>query len=139
MAKMDIVAKAFGLDLEEEFFLVAGGVKEHRCRLTADRLERMINGKWSVMSGLLEDMMLGVYTVEQVEWKPKVGESFWTYWGKNWFVRQYKHKGTFESEIRVASSVVFRTREEAYEARPIAYELITGKKWEGEEDVAKVG
>lgn len=67
MAKMDIVAKAFGLDLEEEFFLVAGGVKEHRCRLTADRLERTINGKWSVMSGLLEDMMLGVYTVEQVE------------------------------------------------------------------------
>ena len=50
-----------------------------------------------------------------------------------------KNLNTFESALKIASSVAFRTREEAYANRAVAYELITGKKWEEKNDVAKVG
>lgn len=138
--RMEIVARAFGLDIGEEFYLLSeSGVKEHRCRFTEEHMERLTAGEWGLSSGLLEGLLMGEYTVEQVEWKPKVGESYWTYCGKSWYVKQFKHRGTFESNLRVASSVAFRTKEEAYAARETAYELITGKKWEEENDVAKVG
>ncbi len=136
--RMAIVAKAFGVELNEEFHLVnEGGLKEHICRLTEERMERLTAGEWMSVSGLLERMLMGEYTVEPVEWKPKVGEEFWTFWGEQWYVRRQKNSGTFESELKIASNLAFRTQEEALKARPTAYELITGKKWEEKND--KVG
>ena len=132
MCKMEFVAKAFDVEMGEEFYLASEGVKHHKCRLTDKGIERLVGDEWTLMNGLLEKMLLGEYTVEPTEWKPKVGEDFWTYWGEKWYVRRQKNSNTFEGALKIASKLAFRTQEEALEARPIAYELITGKKWEGE-------
>lgn len=128
--KIQVVANALGVEMGEEFYLVSEeGVKQHRCRFADKGIERLTGDEWTVMNGLLEKVLLGGYTVVQVDWKPKIGEAYFTYFQENWVIRRVINKGTFESMLKIRSGVAFRTRDEAREARPTIYEMITGKKW----------
>ena len=139
MSKMETLANMFDVNIGEEFWLVKGGLKEHKCRFTETTLERHLDGEWVRSVSLLGQLLQDDFTVETVVWRPKVGEHYWTYCRYDWAVCKVKNLNTFESALKIASSVAFRTREEAYANRAVAYELITGKKWEEKNDVAKVG
>jgi hypothetical protein len=127
--KIQVIANALGVEMGEEFYLVGGGVKQHRCRFTDKGIERLTGGEWTVMNGLLEKVLFGGYTAEPVDWKPKIGEAYFTYFQENWVIRRVVNKGTFESLLKIRSGVAFRTRDEALAAREAVYEMITGKKW----------
>lgn len=139
MSKMETLANMFDVNIGEEFWLVKGGLKEHKCRFTETTLERHLGGEWVRSVSLLGHLLQDDFTVEPVVWRPKVGEEYWTFWGEGWNVYKRKNLNTFESALKIASSVAFRTKEEAFANRAVAYELITGKKWEEKNDVAKVG
>lgn len=131
MSKMETLANMFDVKIGEEFWLVnEGGLKEHKCRFTETTLERHLGGEWVHSVSLLGQLLLDDFTVEPVVWRPKVGEHYWTYRRYDWAVCKVKNLNTFESALKIASSVAFRTKEEAYSNRAEAYELITGKKWE---------
>lgn len=132
MSKMETLANMFGVNIGEDFWLVnEGGLKEHKCRFTETTLERHLGGEWVRSVSLLGQLLQDDFTVEPVIWRPKVGEHYWTYCRYDWAVCKVKNLNTFESALKIASSVAFRTREEAYANRAAAYELITEKKWEG--------
>ena len=131
MSKMETLANMFDVNIGEEFWLVKGGLKEHKCRFTETTLERHLGGEWVRSVSLLGHLLQDDFTVEPVVWRPKVGEEYWTFWGEGWNVYKRKNLNTFESALKIASSVAFRTKEEAFANRAVAYELITGKKWEG--------
>lgn len=140
MSKMETLANMFDVNIGEECWLVnEGGLKEHKCRFTKTTLERHLGGEWVSSVSLLGQLLQDDFTVEPVVWRPKVGEHYWTYCRYDWAVCKVKNLNTFESALKIASSAAFRTREEAYANRAAAYELITGKKWEEKNDVAKVG
>ena len=42
MCKMEFVAKAFDVEMGEEFYLASEGVKHHKCRLTDKGIERFL-------------------------------------------------------------------------------------------------
>lgn len=131
MSKMETLANMFDVKIGEEFWLVnEGGLKEHKCRFTEKMMERYVSGAWGCAATLLGLLLQGGYTPEPVVWRPKVGEEYWTFGGEGWNVYKRKNLNTFESALKIASSVAFRTKEEAFANRAAAYEIITGKKWE---------
>ena len=131
MSKMETLANMFDVKIGEEFWLVnEGGLKEHKCRFTETTLERHLGGEWVRSVSLLGHLLLDDFTVEPLVWRPKVGEEYWTFGGEGWNVYKRKNLNTFESALKIASSVAFRTKEEAFANRAAAYEIITGKKWE---------
>lgn len=140
MSKMETLANMFDVKIGEEFWLIdEKGNNKYKCRFTQTALERYFGGEWVRSVSLLGQLLQDDFTVEPVVWRPKVGEEYWTFWGEGWNVYKRKNLNTFESALKIASSVAFRTKEEAFANRAAAYELITGKKWEEKNDVAKVG
>ena len=140
MSKMETLANMFDVKIGEEFWLIdEKGNNKYKCRFTQTALERYFGGEWVRSVSLLGQLLQDDFTVEPVVWRPKVGEEYWTFWGEGWNVYKRKNLNTFESALKSASSVAFRTKEEAFANRAAAYELITGKKWEEKNDVAKVG
>ena len=140
MSKMETLANMFDVKIGEEFWLIdEKGHNKYKCRFTQTALERYFGGEWVRSVSLLGQLLQDDFTVEPVVWRPKVGEEYWTFWGEGWNVYKRKNLNTFESALKIASSVAFRTKEEAFANRAAAYELITGKKWEEKNDVAKGG
>ena len=132
MSKMETLANMFDVKIGEEFWLIdEKGNNKYKCRFTENALERHLGGEWVRSVSLLGQLLQDDFTVEPVVWRPKVGEYYRTYCRYDWAVCKVKCLNTFESALKIASSVAFRTKEEAYSNRAAAYEIITGKKWEG--------
>ena len=107
----EMIAKARGLELNEEFFMSNGGIKcKHR--VTEKRLEVLgILGKWGA-SGLTDDFIRGEGVIEKIPFRPQKGDNYYTIVNENEVIISLWENRSIDY-TRFISGVVFRTREEA--------------------------
>lgn len=65
-----------------------------------------------------------------IPFEPKLDECYWTYVFSEFKVIKLIWSGGAMALCRKACGIVFRTEEEAIEARPAKYKELTGKEWE---------
>lgn len=133
------IAKLLGVNIREQFRLSYNGVENIGLRICIDEsriLARPDNDKicaWDTLDAhIIEGMLSGEYTVKRELWKPECGETYWTYTNKCWLILSVDWIGWTSDFIRLKSGCVFRTKEEAIEARPRIYKELTGKEWQDE-------
>ena len=106
-----MIAKARGVELNEEFFM-SNGVDKCKYRVTEKRLEVLdISGKW-VASCLTDEFIRGEFVIEKIPFRPQVGDSYYTIINENEVIISLWENRSIDY-TRLIAGVVFRTREEA--------------------------
>lgn len=130
------IAKLLGVNTREQFRLSHNGVENIGLIVCIDEsriLARPDNDKicaWDTLDAhIIEGMFSGEYTVKREPWKPKYDEDYWSYMGEEFEIGYGKWKNWASDLARLKTNMVFRTEEEALEARPRIYKELTGKDW----------
>lgn len=128
------IVKELGVEEGDVFTLV--GDDEHEYRFSNGFLEMSpgcIDGDWSCADdATFVELVVGNYDIDEVikpPFEPKWKERYFTYQNGNWGVTYDHWEDELLDYMRKCSGCIFRTAEEARQARPEVYERITGKKW----------
>lgn len=78
---------------------------------------------------LFHELIYGSLQVVKMPFEPKLYDEYWTYVGNGWSVRQYKWFDLPLDFVMLKAGMIFRTEQEAVEARPELYKEYTGKEW----------
>lgn len=115
------IAKMFGVELGEEFKVETRGGNEYICNFTmAGLFEHDNKESGSYNKELLADIICGNAEIVKLPWKPKKGETYFTFelLSGKWVVHSLWCSG-FPSEYALLDKGwVYRTREEAEAALP---------------------
>ena len=112
----EMIAKARGLELNEEFFM-SNGVNRCKCRVTEKRLEVLgISGEWTA-SCLTDELIRGEFIIEKLPFRPQKGDSYFTIVNGNEVVISLWENRSIDY-TRLIARVVFRTREGAEDYVP---------------------
>lgn len=131
---MPVIAKELGVEIGEEFEIK--GIKNTKYRFKNNMLESINktsrNTGW-ICSGLYINRFAEIEII-RLPFNPQKGDYYWTYWCKDFSViRDYWDNTPADYALKLAG-IVFRTEEEAIEARPAKYKELTGKEWKGEHE-----
>lgn len=124
-----IVAKELGVEIGEDFEVGGSG----QYRFTETTLEfKHPDGHYS--PAVLSFNRLNENEIIKLPFEPKSGETYWTYAGDEespygWRLHSEVWDGAAYDYIHKASGCIFRTEEEAIEARPAKYKELTGREW----------
>ena len=117
----EMIAKARGLELNEEFILCTNGL-EYKHRITPNGLEAFRHEGWYCSYGINE-FIRGEREIERLPFRPKRTEVYYTIIHNTATVSYHWGDTTADYE-RLIAGVVFRTREEAEAYIPIWIERI---------------
>lgn len=131
---ISVVTEALGVELEEEFSIK--GVDNHTFFIDTEGYVQC----FETNSRIFNQDYMGDYDLQYllrnpdmiitVAFKPKHNDKYWTYYGPHFWVGEaiwYEEVADYERKV---AGIVFRTEEEAIEARPAKYKELTGKEWE---------
>lgn len=133
---MKQVAEMLGVELGEKFKTeYAGNESKSMFRITERGCEHFNGVFWDFAPIVLESILLGEEKVKKLPYKPKKEEMYWTYDSlrQEFFPYKTMWMNTVQDYARLKCGMVFRTEEEAIEARPRIYRELTGKEWKEDE------
>ena len=78
----EMIAKARGLELNEEFILCAKGL-EYKLRITTNGLEAFRHEGWFCSYGV-DEFIRGVGEIEKLPFRPQIGDTYYTIFSKLW-------------------------------------------------------
>ena len=123
--KMDEIAGIFGLELGEQFNIVSRG--EYSTFNPHRFTEEGLIDKDGDGTALLNNLMLGRYTIEKLPFRPKVGQRYYTC-GAGLIVLDLNWVGCSYDLERQLLGIVFRTEQEAIEYLPIYEKRLKGEE-----------
>lgn len=129
IGNIEKVAAALGVAVGEKFRLrgANGKLKEADYRYSENNgLEVYADMGWTLCN-ITDEILRGVYEVVYV---PKPGDTYYTYYGKDWAIKATDFIGSAEDYARLNNSMVYRTEADAADARPRVFAQITGKRYE---------
>lgn len=130
---MKEVAKLLGMELDEEF-RIKNHWGENLVKITAEKglmhygehLKRWME----VGTNGLNDILLGKYEIEKLQFEPKMDENYWTYSHDDFEVFQSYWLDSAIDYARKKCGMMFRTKEEAERERPRVYKELTGREYD---------
>lgn len=132
MAKncMEEVAHLLGVELGEEFRINLCPNVLFKFDMNGILAQQEGEYSWhSANHGILQELIYGSFDIIKLPWKPKVGNTFWSYYCEDFKVDDYTWSGNAGDYMRLKCGIVFRTEQEALEARPAKYKELTGRDW----------
>ena len=106
----EMIAKARGVKIDEEFMLVYMGSKcKHK--ITTYGLNIFIGEEWCG-SRAVDEFIRGEGEIEKIPFRPQIGEDYYTYAGKGEVFASFWDNRSIDY-ARFIAGLVFRTREEA--------------------------
>lgn len=125
-----IIAKELGVEINEPFKIVGNG--DSLWRFTETNLQFYDNhfqDDWvNVKPQSVATLVLETPEIIKLPFEPALHEEYWTY-DRNWgFVTVAWHNNFFDY-ICLKNGCVFRTHQEAHDARMTKYKELTGKEW----------
>ena len=127
-----VIAECLGVRIGEEFDVnvpYMGKARYCRYKLTDRGLLRK-DGDWIPASGFLEGLVCGDFEISKLPYEPKVNDVYWTYAIDIFEPVSVVWLNYATDYARKLTGIVFRTEEEAIEARAAKYKELTGKEWE---------
>lgn len=128
-----IIAKELGVSIGEEFKLTHYDTK---WRFTENNLQffnlfgpEEDQGWLNALDETLGKVIMRKLQIIKPPFKPKLGQPYWTYrgdWEPEW---ELKWCGIAWELMALKAGCVFRTKEEALDARPEKFKELTGKDW----------
>ena len=118
----ETIAKARGLELNEEFILCTNGL-EYKHRITPNGLEAFRHEGWYCSYGINE-FIRGVGVIEKLPFRPQKYGTYYTFY-LNKEVTYSKWNDNSVDYARLIAGIVFRTREEAEANLPTWQERIS--------------
>ena len=118
----EMIAKARGLELNEEFILINRGL-EYKHKITIDGLRVFRQGEWYGTSSI-DGFIRGEGVIEKIPFRPQKGDSYYTIVNENEVIISLWENRSIDY-TRLISGVVFRTREEAKAYIPTWQERIS--------------
>ena len=106
----EMIAKARGLELNEEFMLVYSGSK-HKIRVTTQGFHIFVDNKW-VETNITDEFIKGKGEIEKIPFRPQKCNSYYTIINKGEVIISLWEDRSVDY-TRLIAGVVFRTREEA--------------------------
>ena len=121
------IAKMFGLELDEVFQIkgVKGEFKFDPQGLVSEDSQ----GKWLFDSTILRRLLSGDLEVVRPPYRPQTGDFYWSYIYSGWVVAGSDWIDDAVDHARLEAGMVFRTQEEALDARAELYKKVTGKEY----------
>ena len=106
----EMIAKARGVELYEEFMLV------HKCgkykfRVTTQGFHIFIDNQWEEIN-ITDEFIKGKGEIEKIPFRPQIGDTYYTTFSNTWVLDDI-WAGNTADYARLIAGVVFRTREEA--------------------------
>lgn len=131
------IAKMLGVGIDEEFKVTGSNLTY---RFTEKNLEAFYKDDfgedcfWGHCSEFaLADLIKGKNEIIKLPWCPQYGDKYWSYAYDRFSPFWYTWSGTAHDYAMLKCGCVFRTKEEALDARLRLYKELTGKEdWEGE-------
>lgn len=115
------IAHLLGVEIGEEFKILDNDTK-YKFSNTCLAYYCDTDKYWKNTNGLtLYSLLQGNYKIVKQPWKPKLNETYYTYCGTRWAIAQDKWLNWAEDNIRYKHGFVFKTEQEAIEARPRLY------------------
>ena len=116
MNYMKEIAALLGVELNEEFEIIDDydNILFHKYKLTEFGLKRNA-GEWEMTQDILECLLIGMYTIKKLPFKPKYGEYYWTPMSSKIGVvsEDYKWENLPYDYLAYYNGLCFRTKEEA--------------------------
>ena len=106
----EMIAKARGLELNEEFILCTKGL-ECKHRITLNGLEAFRHEGWYCSYGI-DEFIKGEREIERLPFRPQVDDSYYTIINENEVIISLWENRSIDY-TRLIAGVVFKTREEA--------------------------
>ena len=126
----EIIAKARGVELDEEFLYSLGNF-EYKYRISERGLEYYDNdgGRWT-FSECSSEFIKGIGKIEKIPFTPKVGDEYWTYvcFGLQITIMQYIWRNDYADKKNKLHGIVFRTRQEAKDYLPTWEKRLEGEQ-----------
>ena len=117
-----MIAKARGLELNEEFMLVYMGSKcKHK--ITTYGLNIFVGGEWCG-SRSIDEFIRGEGEIEKIPFRPQVDDSYYTIINETEVIISLWENRSIDY-TRLIAGVIFRTREEAEAYVPTRLDRIT--------------
>lgn len=128
---MKKVAEMLGVELGEEFKVANKGTESRYVyRLTESGCESLYEGTWDVAKMVLCSILHGDAEVRKLPYKPKKGDEYFSYYREDFDVGRGVWSDHPADYARLKCGMVFRTEEEAIEARSRIYRELIDKEWE---------
>lgn len=125
------IADELGVKIGEVFKLkFPYGVSTAKYRLSDKGLERYREGEWQCnCHDLFRALLCKQVKIKKLVYIPKIGETYYTFVGKDWLVDSACWMGFAEDYSFLKSGMVFETIEEAKAARAKIYEKLVDERW----------
>ena len=121
------IAKMFGLELDEVFQIK--GFKGEFKFDPQGLVSKDSQGKWLFDSTILRRLLSGDLEVVRPPYRPQTGDLYWSYIYSGWVVAGSDWIDDAVDHARLEAGMVFRTQEEALDARAELYKKVTGKEY----------
>ena len=105
-----MIAKARGLELDEEFMLVHSG-RKYKLRVTTQGFNIFVDNQWEE-TNITDEFIKGEGVIEKIPFRPQVEDSYYTIINENEVIISLWENRSIDY-TRLIAGVVFRTREEA--------------------------
>lgn len=133
---ISVITKELGVEIEEEFRLK--GVEGYKFFIDSQGYTQC----FSIGTGRFDEEYTADYDLQYLlknpndiiksPFEPKVDEEYWTYSDTDFSVVRVRWHGVAGEYCRKACGCVFRTKEEALEARLAKHKELTKRKWQNE-------
>ena len=104
-----MIAKARGVELDEEFILINKGFK-YKHKITTCGLHVFRHGEW-YWSSSIDEFIKGDGVIEKLPFRPQIGDRYYTTFTDS--VAADKWVGATVDYTRLIAGIVFKTKEEA--------------------------
>ena len=121
-----IIAKELGVEIGEEFKFNSN---QHvfTYRFTDEEIQSKCKGReWG--TSVIDLNVILKQEIIKLPFEPKTGDEYWTY-SETWEVEDWVWTYDFLDLVYKRVGIVFRTKEEAINARPQKYKELTGNEW----------
>ena len=118
----EMIAKARGVELNEEFILCTKGF-EYKHRVTTNGLQVFRHEGWYWSYGI-DGFIKGIGVIEKLPFRPQIGDTYYTIFS-NTMVTSEGWAGSAGDYARLIAGIVFRTKEEAAAYIPTWKEIVS--------------
>lgn len=136
MSYMRKVAKILGVEMQDMDNGLFGDVFQdeegNKYLLTKNGLFYVESPRETVDPQILLEILTGERKIIFPPFEPKLNEGYWSY-VEDWKIMRFYWCDEVNDNVRAYSGTIFRTEEQAFQARPEIYKKLTGKKWSSED------
>ena len=127
----EIIEKVLPVGIGEEFNIILdNGYYSIHCPFKFTETD-LVNKDGDILNGYISILITGEYKIEKIPFRPKMGESYWTYTGcgdNEPYIDKYIWHNLYYDKERKLFGIVFRTKQEAKDYLPTWLKRLEGKE-----------